>query len=140
MREYLHNVRYSFVESLAEELKLEPAQLLVDCILADGVDAIVVVDNGSAYTSYDQTLPIGIEHRLLPASTRERLLVPARRAVAMTQSLFSVVDTEAEWEAQVMQASWRTCEVSVAGKYRKKMLQRLLVNIRLKRRQFSTRP
>jgi hypothetical protein len=119
MGDYLHSVRYAFVTELAVRENVDAGQLLVDCILADGIDAGVVSHDGSRYTSFDQVLPLGIEDKLLPASTKERLLVPVLRAAAMSEAILSFVDTDARWEDQTLQASWRTCEVSVAGKFRK---------------------
>ena len=122
MNYYLRNDRYSFVPEMAKELKLNPDQLLIDCILADGLDAGVIRRVGWDYIGYDEVDTDdakGLGHRHLREKTQKRLIAVNSRAKRMGTSVLEYVDKDADWDLRSMQASWRICEISVEGNLRK---------------------
>ena len=121
MNRYLSDTRYPFVPKLAQELNTDPTQTIVDCILADGLDAGVVHRIGWSLTGIDEIAsdtPYKLERRFLRESTKKRLAVTSARARRMGSSVLEHVDSKAEWDVRTMQASWRICEVSVEGNVR----------------------
>ena len=118
MRRYLHEVRYLEVLKTATELGISSLQLLTDCVLADGLDAGVVlsnglqVDEGLAYMGIGEEntdSPSLLEHKHLREKTGERLIVVEKRAERMGKSVLEFVDDDADWDVRSMQASWRIC-------------------------------
>ncbi len=109
MDSFLFNVRYPFVRDSEDS-----AQMLVDCVLADGVDATVLErlhsSNGIHYVDY--TGDVQLLHNRLPESTRRHQNTVHERSRIMTRLILEHVDMDADWSIKTMQAMWRICVIA----------------------------